>query len=130
MARGGLNGNVGDLKSLGARLRGFSTSMVYEVAKQSAPILTRNAVATYNQRRGVYGESFGASKVTGQPLTLKRTGSAYRSVRFEAIGTKIRCVLGRRYTKFLIGKFKILPMGRLPVNWTRDMREIVKGVKF
>jgi hypothetical protein len=126
-----LKGNVGDLKNFGKRLNAFPTTLVHAVAEKTAPALTQEATSAYSSGRSVYGEGYGNSKVTGERLTLKRTGVTGSSIRFVATGTVVRCVLGPRYARYLIGNYRILPMGRMPVEWAQRIREIVanSGVK-
>jgi len=120
-----LKGNVSDLKSLGRRLTSFPTTLVHAVAGQTAPALTIAATSAHAARRSVYGESYGESTATGKPLTLDRTGLAASTIRFIATGSVVRCVLGPSYSRFLIGRYRILPMGRMPAEWADKIRQIV-----
>lgn len=120
-----LKGNVGDLKRLGKRLNAFPTTLVHAVANQTAPVLTVEAAGAHAARRSVYGESYGNSLVTGDPLTLDKTGLTGSTIRFTATGSVVRCVLGPKYSRFLIGKYRILPMGKMPIAWAEKIRRIV-----
>jgi hypothetical protein len=62
-------------------------------------------------------------------VSLVRTGKTRDQLRFVVNGTIIRCALGPRYAKYLIGKYKILPIGdrtAMPANWTRALDELVR----
>jgi hypothetical protein len=124
-----LKGNVSDLKKLGARLNKFPTTIVASVASKTAPKLTTNANSAFTSGRTVYGQTRPPS-TSGQPLTLRRTGATEATLRFVAIGTIVRCVLGTPYAKYLIGNYRVLPMGRMPVQWSRDINDLVQRERF
>lgn len=124
-----LKGNVNDLRKLGARLNKFPTTLVHNVANKTAPSLTQKANAAYGSGRTVYGDARPKGAL-GAPLSLKRTGATEATLRFVAIGTIVRCVLGTPYAKYLIGKYRILPMGRMPVAWSQQISDYVKEEPF
>lgn len=123
----GVKGNFETLDTWRKRLQQAPIRMAQAVAQGSAPKLTTLARAAYDGGRNVYGESRqpGAG---GKRLTLKRTGATYGTVRFVAVGTITRCVLGTDYARFLIGKYGILPSGRgvLPYDWGQAIGNVVK----
>jgi hypothetical protein len=125
----GLKGNVGDLRKLAARLNRIPTTVVASVAAKTAPELTQRAQSAFASGRTVY-EAPRPKSVHGGPLSLVATGATERTVRFTAIGTIVRCVLGTPYAKYLIGKYRVLPMGALPINWQRAISGIVKKERF
>lgn len=124
-----LKGNVNDLKKLGRRLNKFPTTVVHNVARKTAPTLTTNATSAYASGRTVYGAPR-PKGANGQPLTLRRTGATEATLRFVAIGTIVRCVLGTPYAKYLIGNYRVLPMGAMPVSWSRQIADIVSKEPF
>jgi hypothetical protein len=124
-----LKGNVNDLKKLGSRLNKFPTTVVASVASKTAPKLTTNANTAFGSGRTVYGQPRPPS-ASGGPLTLRRTGATEATLRFVAIGTIVRCVLGTPYAKYLIGNYRVLPMGRMPVSWSKDISNIVQQERF
>lgn len=68
----------------------------------------------------------------GAQLDLVFSGDTQRQLRFVVNGTLIRCALGPRYAKYLIGKYKILPIGdrtSMPVAWVRALDELVRTVQ-
>lgn len=125
----GLKGNVNDLKKLGQRLQKFPTSVAHQVATQSAPALTQMTRRAYESGQTVYGDARPTGS-DGQALDLHKTGLTAATLRFTSVGTIVRCVLGTRYAKYLIGKYRILPMGRMPTDWSRKLGEIVSEQKF
>lgn len=87
--------------------------------------MTGLAGEAYDGGKTVYGEArpLGAS---GQPLSLEASGATRRTLRFTATGTVVRCVLGTRWAKYLIGKYAILPNGALPAGWSRRLDQLVR----
>jgi hypothetical protein len=125
-----LKGNVNDLRKLGARLNKFPTTVVHNVARKTAPALTQKANAAFSAARTVYGDTR-PKGVDGRTLTLQRNPPATAAtLRFVAIGTIVRCVLGTDYAKYLIGKYRILPMGEMPVSWSQQLKEYVEEEPF
>ncbi len=61
----------------------------------------------------------GAKRRGGGALSLVQTGATRARVVFVANGTIVRCVLGTKYARYLIGKYGILPNGNaaIPVEW-------------
>ncbi len=124
-----LKGNVNDLRKLGSRLQKFPTSVAHNVAQQSAPTLTALSQRAYDSGQTVYGDAR-PDGTGGQALDLVQTGLTKATLRFTAVGTIVRCVLGTRYAKYLIGKYRILPMGAMPTAWSRKLADIVAEQKF
>ncbi len=74
----------------------------------------------------------GHHETSPRKLTLVDTGDTRRTMHFEARGRLVRCRLGPRYAKYLIGKYKILPIGdrtSMPAAWTRALDELVQTVQ-
>jgi hypothetical protein len=120
-----LKGNISELNRLSRRVQAFPTTLAHAVASKAAPTLTMAATASFASKRSVYGEAYGTSNVTGEQLTLSKTGLTGSTLRFVATGTVVRCVLGPRYARYLIGNYRILPMGRMPVDWANRIKAIV-----
>jgi hypothetical protein len=114
------NATFGELK---AKLRALPVSVAHRVASQAAPAVTDLTVAAFTSGRSVYGDRrpLGAD---GGALTLERTGRTRQTLKFVANGTIVRCVLGTKHARYLIGKYGILPNGAMPVEWTRRLREL------
>jgi hypothetical protein len=115
------------LRTMRERIRGLPLSAAHAVAQQAAPLLTSLARGSFDSGKNVYGQARPAG-VDGEPLTLVASGDTRDSIRFVANGTIVRCVLGPRYAKYLVGKYGILPAGdrtELPATWSRAIGQIV-----
>jgi len=101
-----------------------------EIAKQVAPELTRRAQSDYAAGRTVYGDPRPPHPSTGRVPDLVRTGRTRDQLSFRAIGTTTEARLAGRHVKYLIGWFKILPVGSaaLPVSWVKAIDEIARRV--
>lgn len=116
------------LRDLKAELRRLPLSVAHDVAKQAAPLLTQFTQTAFDTGRNVYGDPRPKGE-NGETLTLKQTGTTRRALRFVANGTIIRASLGPRYARYLVGKYKILPVGdrsSMPRNWVRAIDELVR----
>jgi len=104
-------------------IRGLPLYLAHVVARESAPKITVDAGAAYDGGRTVYGDARPLSKA-GEPLSLVQSTATRKTVRFVADGRIIRCALGTPYAKYLIGKYKILPVGNgpMPVAWKRKLQ--------
>lgn len=121
-----LRGDPKKFAELRRMLRTIPAVTAQRVAARVAPALSGLAGAAYDAGRTVYGDPRPES-VTGAPLDLVETGATRPRVKFEATGTQVRAVLGTRYARFLIGKYRILPMGQLPVEWSRQIGDAVRA---
>lgn len=88
------------------------------VASAAAPALTGAAGASFDAGRTAY-DTPRPLGVDGNALALRATGATREMVRFVANGTILRCVLGTRYARYLIGKYAILPASKaaIPAGW-------------
>jgi hypothetical protein len=126
----GLRGDVGKLRTFKQRLREFPITLAAEVSKAVAPALTDLATGAYDGGRTVYGDTR-PKGVEGQALDLEATGATRAQLRFVAVGTVVRCVLGTKWSKYLIGKYGILPNGNaaVPAAWRAKLDAIVAAQK-
>ncbi len=127
VAKAGLRGNPGLLRQLGKRLNDLPKTLQAEVARQGAPVVTVLAQGAFDSGQTVYGDAR-PKGVNGNNLTLVEEGDARGSLNFTATGTQIRCTLGPRHMRYLVGKYKILPNNALPFLWRAKLNEIVKRV--
>jgi hypothetical protein len=111
------------MKSLPLRIRAG-------VAKDVAPLLTSAVQDAYDSGQTVYSTARPTSKDkarAGAALTLKKTGATRSDIGFTSVGTIVRAVLGRKYQRYLVGKYQVLPNGAIPVKWreliAQTMRE-------
>lgn len=123
-----LRGNISQIKDFKRKLNELPKSVAHDVAQRAAPDLTQLSREAYDAGRTVYGESRPAG-VNGNALTLKKTGATERDLRFVSVGTIVRCVLGPKYARYLIGKYSVLPNGALPAAWSAKLRELVLSFK-
>lgn len=118
---------IDSIRDLQARIRKFPTTVAHDVAQRSAPVITGLTQAAFGGGRTVYGDAR-PEGVNGNRLSLERTGAVKRQLGFRATGTQVRCVLGPKYARYLIGKYAILPIHALPADWSRRLREITSEV--
>lgn len=125
MARkGGLRRIGQSLAQVNARLRALPARVAQEVTREVAPKITAQLRADYDAGRTAYGQARPAGK-DGQALDLVETGAVRAGLAFAAEGTRLSCPLPTDYTKYLIGKYQILPISRsvLPASWSRIIHE-------
>jgi hypothetical protein len=125
----GLRGDLSSLKRMKQTLKDLPRTVAVDVAKRAAPALTDLTQEAFSGGRNVYGDARPVSKVDGSALTLERTGATKGQLRFVQVGTIVRCVLGPKYARYLIGRYGVLPNGSLPVGWSVKLGEIVKATK-
>jgi hypothetical protein len=122
----GLRGDLGSIKGLKSTLRQLPTSIAHDVSKRAAPAMTGLTKQAFDAKRTVYGDPRPLSRATGKPLSLEKSGLTKSTLKFTAQGTIVRCVLGTKYAKYLIGKYSVLPNGALPAAWSRKLGELVQ----
>jgi len=117
--------HLGHVKSA---LRRLPIKVAERVATEAAPALTSAAGASYDAGQTVYGTPRPLS-VDGASLSLSRSGDTRATVRFVRVGTIVRCVLGTKYARYLIGKYAILPNGKaaIPEAWRQRLDAIARG---
>lgn len=113
---------------LKAKLRALPVSLAHKVAQQVGPALSAATNTAYEQGRTVYGESR-PKGVDGNELDLVDSGDTKSSTTYQVDGRIVRVGLGTKYAKYLIGKYRILPNGAIPVEWKRDIDAIVHKTK-
>jgi hypothetical protein len=124
----GLRGDPNKLRTFKQKLREFPLTLAAEVSKAAAPAMTDLTTGAYDGGRTVYGDAR-PKGAQGQALDLELTGATRAQMRFVAVGTIVRCVLGPRYAKYLIGKYSILPNGAMPATWRASLDALVAQQK-
>lgn len=124
----GLKGDVGKIKSFKAQLRALPITLAASVAEKAAPAMTELAAGAYDGGRTVYGDSRPKGE-DGGTLDLVESGATRAQMRFVRVGTIVRCVLGPKYARFLIGKYRVLPNGALPAAWRQRLDTILAAEK-
>ncbi len=123
----GLKGDVRSIRNLRQRLNALPITVAAEVSAQAAPAITTRAGEAYDSGRTVYGKPR-PHGVDGKQLSLERTGASRRAMAFIATGRDIRTARLPRYTKYLIGKYDVLPNGPLPAEWRTKLAAIASDV--
>jgi hypothetical protein len=122
-----LKGDVRSLRALKGALRKLPITASARIAARAAPDVTVFAGEAYDAGRTVYGATRPRG-VDGRELDLSRTGASREAMRFIATGRDIRTGPLPRYTKYLIGKYDVLPNGPLPTAWRERLHEIAARV--
>lgn len=122
-----LKGDVKSLQQLRRALQQLPLTTAATVARYAAPEVSALARAAYDGGKSVYGPDRPRG-VDGQELSLVKTGASRAATQFVAEGTRMRTRVLPRYTKYLIGKYDVLPNGPLPVSWQDRLREIAARV--
>lgn len=117
------------LNSLKRALKSLPITATARIAARAAPEMSELAGGAYDGGKTVYGRPRPRS-VDGKELTLERTGASRRAMRFSATGRDIRTAVLPRYTRYLIGKYDVLPNGPLPLSWRERLREIASRVLY
>ena len=124
--------NTKTLRKLAQSLKDKPVVAQQNIATRVAPILTAMAGSSYDGGQNVYGDAR-PSGIYGDALDLVVTGDARSALMFKAIGTIVRVSMagpvnskGKTYTQYLIGKYKILPIGNaaMPFAWQSRIRTI------
>jgi hypothetical protein len=114
-----------DIRDLKKKIQQLPLTVAHTVAQRAAPEMTRLTKAAYSGGKTAYGGPR-PTGTGGRRLGLVRTGATEQSVGFHAAGTVIRCVLGTKYAKYLIGKYQILPSRTIPRDWMLRLRQITQ----
>ncbi len=124
-----LRGNLQTLKNFSAALRRLPRVIAQDVATAAAPAITAAAVATFSAGEDPYGNAW-APGAGGDRITLVKTGALSRLVKYVAIGTKLRVVLGVDYAKYQIGKRPVFPRqgGALPTAYVQTLEQTTATV--
>jgi hypothetical protein len=128
--RGGKASGFGQsMAGLAGSLRGMAAAIAVGSAVRATPALTALLRKNHGVSRNVYGDLYPASKLDGHQLDLKASGATEAGLNFQRIGSIVRCALPTPYAKYLVGKYKILPNGGIPVEFKRIIDSIVPEVE-
>lgn len=119
------------LKKFAEDLRRLPRVVAQKVAERAAPALTSLAQRTFDASENAYGEAWVPGK-GGKRVTLRRSGSLFKFIRYVALGTKLRVALGVPYAKYQVGKRPIFPRqdSELPEEYAATLaRTAVQVVK-
>jgi hypothetical protein len=117
-----LAGSPASIAKFAAGLRRLSRVVAQKVTEAAAPALTELGLATFDASEDAYGDSW-AIGADGRRVTLDRTGALKSTLRYVAIGTRLRVALGVPYAKYQIGKRPVFPAqgGELPVAYSEAL---------
>lgn len=118
-------GGITSINRLRSTIKALPLRIRSAVAKDAAPILTDMVQEAYDSGQTVYDAPRPLS-TAGQSLTLLKTGATRRDIGFTAVGTIVRAVLGRKYQRYLVGKYSVLPSGRIPAKWSERLSDLVR----
>lgn len=117
------------INALKRALRNMPITASARIAARAAPVMSGLAGDAYDGQRTVYGSPRPRS-VEGKPLDLVRTGASRRAMKFIATGRDIRTARLPSYTRYLIGKYDVLPNGPLPATWRERLTAIAAEVLY
>lgn len=125
MSTSGLKGNPATLAKFSQKLRELPKVIAQKVAAQAAPEITAAARETFDASQNPYGVPW-APGADGEKVTLDDTGALKRTIKYVAIGTKLRVALGVPYAKYQIGKRPVFPRqgGALPPAYVSKLADI------
>ncbi len=124
-----LKGNVRTLRSLKRALTNLPITVSARIAARGAPAVTQLAGDAYDSGRTAYDKPR-PDGVDGHKLSLVKSGASRAAMRFIATGRDMRTARLPRYTKYLIGKYNVLPNGPLPMHWRDTLTSIAADVLF
>lgn len=112
-----------NLRKFNKELGGLTRDLAIEVAAFAERQLTFLARDSYGRGETCYGDP--RPEGVNGPLDLIDKGLTFGHLKFTADGgTKIRASLLGEYARYLIGKYRILPIGNaaLPIKWSKAIR--------
>ena len=124
----GLRGDLSSIRAMKRSVAALPITLRHAVAADGAPALTAATREAFAAGRSVYGEARPLG-VSGKTLDLYVTGAVSRQLRFQNYGTVIKCVLEPKYSRYLIGKYGVLPNGALPASWSTRLGAIIDAMK-
>jgi hypothetical protein len=117
-------GSTANLRRFNKELQAIPTKVAIEVAKRAAGKLTALMQSDFDSGRTAYSETR-KKGAYGNDLDLVDNSTTRGALHFTSDGgTKIRVAGLPDYARFLIGKYKILPIGNaaLPYKWNHMLR--------
>ena len=125
----GLTGDMSSLAKFSANLRKLPTVVAQKVAEAAAAAISALARQTFDASQDAYGIPWDAGR-DGRAVTLRRSGTLSKYLKYVAIGTKLRVSLGVSYAKYPVGKRPALPKqgDPLPAAYTATLRRVAADV--
>jgi hypothetical protein len=116
-----LRGNPQRLRDLGRNLGDLPQVARNRIASRVAPAITELALASFDRGETPFGDAWSLG-YDGRDVDLVRSGAMRGTLRFVAIGSRVRCVIGVKWAKFQVGRRRVLPAPgqTMPASW-RDV---------
>lgn len=117
--------SLAKIRDFEARLRTLPTVVAQKVAARGAEVITELAQSTFNAGEDAYGVPW-TPGAEGQRVTLRKTGGLAGGIKYVAIGTRLRAVLGVAWAKYQVGKRPVFPRGgaTLPAAYSARLKQI------
>ncbi len=124
-----LRGDLSSLSKFSAALRRLSTVAAQKVAEAAAPQITALALATFNASQDAFGMAWDPGR-DGRAVTLRKSGTLAKYIKYVAIGTKLRVSLGASYAKYQVGKRPVFPKqgDPLPPAYVETLKRVAADV--
>ena len=144
-----VKGKIQNLRAMSAKIEKLGdVQQQARIAAQCATALTAEVQVQFAAHETVYSQGREAGKfshkphegthtpqikgghrspVMGAAVDLLQSGRTVAALAFTSTGSILRAVLGTKYAKYLIGRYKIMPIGSsaLPASWQAIMHWIV-----
>ena len=117
------------LRAFAKSLKRLPSVLGHRVAREAAPVLTSLLVSTFDAGENAYGIAWDAGS-KGERITLVRSGSTKRGLRFVAIGAKLRVALATRWAKYQVGKRPVTPApgAALPSSFRDTLEQLTSSL--
>lgn len=103
-----LKGNPQKLRDIGKNIAGLGQVVKNKIAARVAPAITELALASFDRGETPFGDAWPPGH-DGRDVDLVESGAMRGTLRFVAIGGRVRCVMGVKWAKYQVGKRKVLP---------------------
>jgi hypothetical protein len=125
----GLKGDLSKLRALERAIKKLPTKVSFKVAERSASVITDMARETFNAGQNAYGDVWKPG-ADGRTITLRKSGRLADDVRYMAVGTRLRAVLGPKYAVYQIGRRPIFPRNgaTLPFAYIEKLKSEAESV--
>lgn len=122
-----MSGVKGDLSKLSRIAKALPTTVIAQrVAAKASPAITARVQRTFLASERADGTGWAPGR-DGRTITLRRSGALFAKVQFVSTGTRMRAVLGVPWAKYQLGKRPVFPGGRIPADWSGDIKRISIG---
>lgn len=119
-----LQSSLDSLSKFSRSMRALPRVLAQRVTARAAPLLTEASRATFDAGEDAYGALW-APGADGKRVTLRLSGRLANTLRYVAIGTKLRVALTVPYAKYQIGRRPVFPSqgGVLPASYAKAIAD-------